>query len=444
MKSRQSILLGLGGCLASLGIFELSQHFLWRIVPQLSSEYDSSCEDSSLALPIVRIVRESEEHALPVLSGFRIIPVSSSDNQIELSGVGSACCLNYSMSDCNRALEIFSQRVAGDGDFHLLHHKACGETMHRYDQVMVSGSMSDAIVLPWRRQESLQFSGPFQHGHPLVVLRLLLVECLEESRRVFWDSPSIWENYLSGFFAKLEPTFEVVFDSSAVHNGRCEKVFNLPGAESAYERSRLLNEELSVWVGAPHQMLVGTYSMPPLGHLAVALEDSSDHSGTFEIEDWGTVTAVGKAGVVEVASLVVNVVRRWLGLGDCGDEFCRSGISNTELIHLANRASCEFQAKTARNLRTLSSVLSALPRLPFNQGELWEETVHKLRIARETGSLHSARLGALQSWELLNDESMVAAPHFSLEFTFALYAPLFLPVSLPVLMALVRQKKKGG
>ena len=407
MKPRLSILIWLCTVFASFGVFELYTQYLYRFWYRFPHEDFTVYLDSILPkvdlLPLVVFALRGSLSINP-LQGFEVEHVVLDDTQVLPFAVYQNCCKVYSSDECRDSLARFSELVSSK--FHLVHDSTCINSAR--DHVMVSSTRTalKTIASVWNT-DSIKFEFPFSFGNPIVVVRVLLVG----------EQPFASLTGLDAFISQLP--FDVFLDRTVVQNADIETVFT---SERPYE-------QLAIWEGSSHILPYGTLTMPPLRHIALVLDSNSTES--VSIDDWGVVTRIPPNS--DILNPIVSVLRIWLGLGVCRTEFCSStGISQTERLLLESKANSLFIKTAINNLSTVSRVYKGLPNLSFSEHALLQDLKFDL-TSFPMESATSKKIAAT-SFELLTTGT--APSHFSIEFHFALYAPLFLPMSLPVITVL--------
>ena len=414
MKPKSVILAWLGSCLAGLGLFEWYTQSLWRLRYMFPSvDFDAFAESAlkSASLMPLRVVSNDKDFIMPELSGFSTELFNfDSFGDYDLSGVFSACCFSESETKCISGLKQFSQQV-----FDSFYVFVCGnDKIIHYDQLLVVSRLDSERISIWPL-EPLKFSGPFRFGNPLIVLRLFFVN----------GGYNKLNEDLSLFTRRLFPSFEIIADPTVVYNGRIEPLLSKNGNIVD------INEELAVWEGSGHQLSFGTYTMPPLSRIAKYVDDSTNFQETIEIPDWGVI--YGTDGNP------ISILRYWLSLSlEC--EFCIDGLSQTEKLLISKTAKISFIETLFSNLKKLANKLHTLPKLWFEEHQLLNKILN-IFLHAEFPTAKNLSIATLESFELLNSEKNSPPAHFSWEFTFALYAPLFLPMGLPVIMSIYRARR---
>jgi hypothetical protein len=193
--------------------------------------------------------------------------------------------------------------------------------------------------------------------------------------------------------------------------------------------------------------------------------DEKTEPGIFQVTEWGvlnfvhlnelfdckdqSVCVLTESGAQKIRDFTISLIRSWFGLSPkhCfGD--CEVGLSMTELVHLAVRQRDLHVSNTIRDLDKQVSVLETIPRLRVTR-EVSERMAEAVTKASEAVTTHSvfegviaAKQAAAAAAEALHHESVKAPSRFSIEYIFALYAPVGLPVVFPLLSALLAHIKR--
>ena len=475
MKPRIKILLWLTTSLLSFVAFESLYQYHWRArVPHAELNLLRELADTqhtSVGKPSLTVINFGKFVGDDV-PGFRTTVrfPPATDEFRAMQHVRDICCAGI-RGDCSDAVASLSRSMSGDLSFSLLFDAACGSTLNvAHDHVGFASSVSADFLTQWASIKPNAFSGLFAKPAPLSILRFLLVESMgDNGARIAWSPESVVDPILAGMFAKLSPSMEVVVDTNTVYSANGDVIVDAVTNADPYERSRIINAELAEWAAPPHLLEFGVYSMPPLKTIAVVAVPPTGEvqSGTFDITDWVTLNVVPSDAVFNctesvcnvtftggslLQSTLVSVVRSWLGLPSescLGDDSCRdTGLSTTEAIHL-NAMMVKVNTQTIiDNTQKQINVLSSLGRLRFEQevSDLTLEAVQLGIACIRADSLDDAaalcKLGAAKSAEALHHESIVAPPHFSNEFFFALYGPIGLPILVPVLSGLLGEYRR--
>jgi hypothetical protein len=213
-----------------------------------------------------------------------------------------------------------------------------------------------------------------------------------------------------------------------------------------YQRSRLLNAETSVWTTSDHLLTFGAFSRPSVSYIANIFSNSSE---LYEIDNFGYVNILthDENAKLIVVNRVVQVIRHWLGLSP--NPPTDGAFTKTELIYLKLRAKRMFLTRACDSIRDLNNIVSQMSQLELklsiadqvNEALLWTRmSLNEFENLNE--SLRLARMAAIAATESLNDKSISSDPHFSIEYTFALYAPFGLPIAVPVVSGIIKYLKR--
>lgn len=472
MKPRVILLVLESVMILGIVLFEFFHHLHIRSLipyPAINSlRNDLQKNADQLAKPVVNAV---------VLSADRPSTASVWESEFELvirsnlkktEAVKDACCRRDN-AICQAALESFSSAHSTDLTFWLLVDTSCTSGLIQFDQVAFASSWPSKGVPGWEDVGMGTGSGPLSDGAPLTVIRLLVAESMEKSPlRIRWEPTEVMDNHLGTFTKRLSAVTNFVIDTNTVHSVSVGALMDAMSISDPYERSRLLNNEISGWPSTKHLLEFGTYAMPPLKNIAVAIvSDAESRKGVLEVSDWGVVNVVKKSDICQessssntckvtskgtdiLSSTFVSAVRHWLGLPS--ESSSKYGIYVSELIRVSLTLRRSYLNSIIESLDKQVNVLTTLSQLRV------EPEVSDMMIsAVENGvdavskssnislSTESARRGAELALHALSHESVVGPWSFSFEFLFALYGPVSLPILIPIIGAVVSYiaKKRG-
>jgi hypothetical protein len=295
----------------------------------------------------------------------------------------------------------------------------------------------------------LHLSGPFGTLHPVNVLRILFVGDADISRlRV--DAFSILESRLDPFISSLRRLgLEIQLESSVINYSDNFASFGQAIRSSdPYIRSHDIHSIFSEWTTSAHVLSYPAHAIPPR-HYMVHLfspHTTTNPLGTpdvLAVDSVGTVSwhaidcgpaeplcSVSAKTEDEIASQIITAIRSWLGLSAS-----EQALSTAEVTNLQYTITATHFETILRSFTELDRILSSQPGVAFS-----ETMAVRMREAEECAKSNPA-MGALIALELLAHPDLVSAPYFSNEFSFALYAPVAVPVLLPVIRALVKMLK---
>lgn len=111
-----------------------------------------------------------------------------------------------------------------------------------------------------------------------------------------------------------------------------------------------------------------------------------------------------------------------------------------------------FVKRTAETLEDALALVDSLPDVVV-RAEIGEMIANAVAAARNAAgeaaagklqsALSSSRQALILALSASHDDTVVANLHFSLEFKYAVYLPIALPMVVPVMMAFVRQTKQA-
>ena len=471
MQQRVAILCWLLATVGSLCVFEIANLTNWRSAIPWSSvaQLETTFTESNQAFPLELVTFTGIDSV--EIDGFNVLQrsidaVECPIARYYLRSVRDSCCSD-SPADCDAALKNLSRSQEAGSEFWVIYDKTCSQKEGvAYDQVAFSPSLKGSFLHRWLALVVQPLSGPFKSASPLSTVRLLVAESLgtKPTGRLVWDPVSTFSEHVRAMLAALSPVTEVVFDTNVVYSADGDAILRAMSLDDAYERSRLVNKELAQWTGTGHLLEFGSSAPISLENVAIVLVNDDSKSGIFQVSEWGVLNFVhisdlfacnnaecilSPGGADKMNDFIISLFRSWLGLNPqrCfGD--CEFGLSRTELVHLAVRQRAMYIQSVIRDMKKQFSVLQILPRLKVNK-LVSDLMAASLASASEASSTHSvfegvvkAKQAASLAAEVLHHESVKADGRFSIEYLFALYAPISLPVIMPLVSAVVAEVRK--
>lgn len=374
-------------------------------------------------------------------------------------------CCEGDVNGCQEALTNLSKSLEETMEFWIIIDPRCPKIRSEFlDQVGYVSRWSEKSLDRWDASNVGPSSGPFATDRGLGVVRMLMIESLQNpssNKRILWDPEKTLGTSVSSYISSLSPYVEIQMDSQTVYSNNATGLLGLlDGSTDQYDTSRILNEELDIWNGPGHLLEFGAYSMPPLWNIATILTNESE--GLFNATEWGVLNFVRietlfncssadycqltESGSRRIQNTFISVIRYWLGLptdkclGDCKEG---SALSTTERILLGYTRRDELIQRMLDDSQRQINVLEALPRLrfPAEVSQMMHEAVATgIRALNEDNIVESVRLmkkASALSAEVLHHEAVTAPPSFAIEYIFALYGPIGLPVAFPVMAGLI-------
>ena len=439
MKSRQRILTFLLSCIGAYVCTEIILQYNWRS-PFPSNHVISlqGMAESSAPFrydPPLKVVTRKLETASHV-DGFCTVQLAAYECEDVCEKVFTTCC-GQSREKCIAALE--AANVIDSESFWLFKDPSCNHrspSMH-VDNVGYAVSDEPDFLRIWRYigNKSHELSGPFKSLHPIVFVRSLQV--LTEDNEISNKSSNI--TYLEN---AVDGVFDIIHETSSLFGGQkaIKAIEESLSATDPHEQSRLINKELRVWTGSTHISTFGSYTMPPIGYIAsVSLSPQSPKTiqGLYQVDNFGFINIVVDKQNESTIDPIRDITRSWVG-GDLQ--------TNTDIMSFKIFARRQFIKKAIDNLVRLMGILDQFSDLRFGQStsEFVVSAISHIEASLNIDSpslqesLRHARIAVIESMEALNDQSVSDPPFFSMEYTFALYAPLGLPITVPVIGALIR------
>eukprot|EP00929_Paragymnodinium_shiwhaense_P090708 TRINITY_DN50852_c0_g4_i1.p1 TRINITY_DN50852_c0_g4~~TRINITY_DN50852_c0_g4_i1.p1 ORF type:complete len:552 (-),score=162.10 TRINITY_DN50852_c0_g4_i1:51-1706(-) len=349
--------------------------------------------------------------------------------------------------------------------------------------------VATALRSTWLRSMSFDSRAALFEIAPSYVMSFFLVgDC---QQRVSWDFfGDIVGPYLQPFIARLQLLFDMEMDSQVVQCGALANLARSKEDAHVADAGDLQDSFLtraSEWPG--DTVTKDARWLPPLLNFVAfkpfedftVLDRAQQPQQSFAIPGWGAVVltnagddacysnATGSLADCEaarVASAWAAHLRSWLqlpaeqplGAGDValpeGLHFVAAsphqgglGIADWELRVVARGVYASFVRRTAETLRNLLDLVDSLPDVVV-RAELGQMVAEAAAATREahasategdlTAALAGARRAAALALSALHDDTVVAHLFFSMEFKYAVYLPIGLPIIAPILIATKR------
>ena len=430
MKSRQKILSFLVPSICMYIMAELLLQYNWRADSNLSSLGDLQKSSADVAFkPPLRLIR-SDKRFENSIDGFEVIDSALGDSSSAVVRIFKECCSNRS-SECVDALKT---EHLDPNSFWFFHDTTCKSHVNpiSFDNVGYASTDVPDFLSRWREEWNSvrEFDGPFKSMHPIVFIRSMNV--------LTGDDPTPrYDLDLSPLQEAVQDIFEIVHESTVLYGGpeSLRAVEESLSAKDPHDQSRLINNELLVWTGSSHMPSFGTFTMPPISYIATVEAPDKPSYGLYQVDHFGFIHIPSN---VSDDDPMPDITRVWLGHTKPGP------ISFTDRIAMKSFARKTFLKNAMSNLGKLSHILEEFHDLAFPQStaSVVDSAIRHIEASLQAShlddSLYHARIAVIESMEALNDQAVSDPPFFSIEYTFALYAPLALPISVPVLSALIR------
>ena len=440
MKSRQKILIFLVVSICGYISTELLLQYNWRATSQLSriGELQSSTNSSDAPAfkPQLRVASPGKTLGISV-QGFHVLLSDLEETNVLKRAVFQLCC-SGNHAECGAALKKV-QNIEPNS-FTFFHDTDCKNLVDpiQVDNVGYATDSNPDFLSDWLVSWNFEhkFQGPFESMYPIVYVRSINVLTGQEQARS--AHPDL--RYLHSSVADM---FEVIEESSSFYGGpeALGAVSESLGATDPHDQSRLINKEVLVWTGSSHISSYGTFSMPPIAHIAtVQLPDNESSnfvplpSDLYQVDHFGFIYIPSNSS----RNPIPDITNVWLGRTDSNP------ISNLDILSMKSYSRKTFLKNAIKNLAKLDNILSEFSDLEFPESTaaVVDSAINHIELSMNSPSLDEslryARLAVIESLEALNDHAVTDSPYFSIEYMFALYAPLALPISVPVLSALIR------
>lgn len=426
MKSRQRIL---GFLVASISVYvatEILLQYNWRAhFPEHEIESLEKLiflqESSKLKAPLIVIHSTSDIDTS--ITGFdiaRSVPLSVTNQKQQIF---NNCCSSVS-EKCLSSLKEASKTLKDT--FMFFHDTVCKQRAPsvEFDNVGYAVSSNPDFLDRWRKlvQIAPKFEGPFKSMYPIVFVRSIHV--------LTGDTVNTTHSNLDPLVSAVDGIFEIIHESTTLYGGpeSIRAVEQSLIATDPHEQSRLINKELMVWTGSSHVSPFGTFSMPPISYIAT-VNSATSSTGLYHVDNFGFIHIPTNTS----DDPILEITRLWLG----GSQ------TVSEILSLKMHARYIFISNAVKNLSKLRDILNDFSdiRFPESTALVVQSALRHIEASLQTSlsqSLRHARIAVIESLEALNDQFVSDPPFFSTEYTFALYAPLALPICVPVISALIR------
>ncbi|XP_043704618.1 GPI transamidase component PIG-S [Telopea speciosissima] len=267
-----------------------------------------------------------------------------------------------------------------------------------------------------------------------------------------------WDEKLASYICTTKdlPFFvnsnEWHLDTSIAAGGRSKVlqfVVYIPSAKECPLLLRLPNGEMSMTNGFISPMWGGVI----IWNSPSCLRDSKSKPPT--------VHTLSSQDLHAVSEIFMGQIRQLFGLNSGSVQFAGSGITNVlasqrgftewELDALSRRHTCFNLLSCATTLGSLSRLVQSLPRMII-MDEIGKQVKYSLEaagLAQSNSSLgiyDASAVSSRQARTLAEDAffhpSIMSISYYSFEHFFAIYTPFFLPVSLHVVLAAIKEWKR--
>lgn len=191
---------------------------------------------------------------------------------------------------------------------------------------------------------------------------------------------------------------------------------------------------------------------------------NGDLINTFLVPSWGAVSLYNECKPVsrtikidqkQVMSHFIAQFKLLLGLHpvmQLHEDFdVKSGLNEFELFHLSLLRTVEYIATSMHTLASLSDLLGKITNIVINDqvADAIYTSVYSLEQAKQelaNGNLQAALKSAKKSFEASEtafyDPTLLGLLYFPEDQKFAIYIPLFLPISIPLFLSFVNAVKQ--
>ncbi|XP_022890628.1 GPI transamidase component PIG-S isoform X2 [Olea europaea var. sylvestris] len=293
---------------------------------------------------------------------------------------------------------------------------------------------------------------------PIIAALKPLADVSVESQ-VLYHTPkasfSIWDDKLDSyiFSTKDLPFFvnsnEWHLDTSVAAGGRSKILQYVPSAKECPLRLQLPNGEISTTNGFISPMWGGIVVWNPS---ACLMDSKLKHPLRRKIppEDSRKVFEIFMGQLRQLFGLKSD----GLFVGASGTSVLLAserGFSEWELDVLSRQHSCFNLLQCGTTLGSISRLVQSLPRMII-MDDIGKQVKYSLEAAKLTlsnaslgiydASAESSRQARLLAEDAFYHPSMMSVSYYSFEHCFAVYSPFFLPVTLHVLLAVLREWKR--
>ena len=277
-----------------------------------------------------------------------------------------------------------------------------------------------------------------------------------------WDGGGAASWLLAPVIERLRPLANVTVKSQHLYHA---DLGVRPGWDGAAGEHFLSEDQLSLVVTPLEARLGAAVSGRPTLHFVVYVPPPAERplrlrpagaADAFISPRWGGVQVYNPPSEEDtvdarrVVTVLVTQLRLLLGVPEPpADAAARpagpTGLRGWELMALRRRRAVENVESARRNLASLAAMLEQISNIVIDDSvgaavsdgvAAAEEAARLLADGREADAYASSCLALANSERAIYDPSMLALLYFPDDQKYAIYIPLFLPVSIPVLMSL--------
>ena len=323
---------------------------------------------------------------------------------------------------------------------------------------------------------------------PSLHLSCTLLTSLPSPHTYTWPFTAVSQRTLHPFLRALPPLLDVSVDGQAVQYADIAPNAKQRKREDGSVVWRVSSEELRHFVGNTRWNVESVLHLdtldlvayiPPPHQRPLLVRHKRDEADGFIVPRWGAVAFVNEAlddsrnvsaQVAELSGAVAErVMARFVGLvrimlalpdgvypsGAASSSFVllpsSDGLAEWEYYALFSRLLSLSLSTTLRDLRGLDELVASVRHMPVSAAiaEQSERAVEHARQAAaqcaagewaECGA--SARAAGVSAHQAFYAESLLPSLYFPDEHLYAVYLPLFLPITMPVLGALLARLRR--
>ncbi|XP_061558422.1 GPI transamidase component PIG-S [Phycodurus eques] len=301
-----------------------------------------------------------------------------------------------------------------------------------------------------------------------------------KSHRLYWDIEGAVRTYIQPLLSKLSPVANFSVDSQMLHYAMLGVTSHFDGGHGAYTLSadslthviNLVEARLVSNAASSNPLLNFLLYVPDAQHSPLRILDHQKRqvaSNAFHSPRWGGIMVYNVNGfygphatfpvdvdinMAEVMGVFLAQLRLLLGVQPSAppDGFLMappgsSGLSDWELDRLMWSRSVENIATATTSITSLAQLLDQIDNIVINDNiaQQVSSAVASLQLAAaelESGNLAFAlqysKEAILASEQAFFDPSLLHLLYFPNDQKFAIYIPLFVPITMPILLSLLK------
>jgi len=319
---------------------------------------------------------------------------------------------------------------------------------------------------------------------PKLDLLFSLVLTESEDQIIGWNIEKAIQKYLSSFLNLLKDVYDLNIGSQILFaNPPFFKPQKFQDKESDEANTYVVKEQLSQIINRVESRLGSQISVNPTLNLVVHVVDKAhiplkilkedgqiSKTNSFLVPRWGGMTLYNKLNnsdeMLNIDSLMPIFISHlrvllagldndiYLNVNDQNVQFLppkNTGIALWELDHLYRLRCIENIATSIHSIKSLSTLLTNIKNIVINDNVAEEvftavksikASKNYLKSNKLLPALHEARAAYVSSDKAFFDSTLLELLYFPEDQKFAIYCPLFLPISITILVSFLNTIKR--